>query len=238
MKNIFKIAGREFRAYFTSPIAYVYLLTFLVLTTWIFFRTFFLIGQADIRPFFSMMPWVFLFFIPAVSMGKWSEEIKLGTIETICTLPIRNGEIVIGKFLAGLGLLSTALLLTIPLAFSVSLIGDLDWGPVMGGYIGLIFLGGAYLAIGLAVSSLTGNQIVAFIIGVTASFILLIAGTPMIIGGERGVIAELLQYIGLGTHFSSISRGVIDSRDIVYYISIIGFFLYLNLIFVRTRARR
>jgi gliding motility-associated transport system permease protein len=238
MKNVFKIAWREFKAYFMSPIAYVCLITFLVLSSWIFFRGFFLIAQADLRLFFGMMPWIFLFFVPAVAMGKWSEEIKLGTIETLCTLPIRNGEIVVGKFLAGLGLISTALLLTLPVAISVSLIGDLDWGPVIGGYAGLVFLGGAYLAIGLAVSSITKNQIVAFIIGVTASFVLLIAGTSTITGGGRGVFAELMQYMGLGTHFSSIARGVIDSRDIIYYLSVIGFFLYVNLLFVRTRARR
>lgn len=237
MRSIWTIARREFVAYFISPIAYVYLITFLVITSWLFFRGFFLIGQADMRAFFGMMPWIFLFFVPAVAMGKWAEERKLGTLEILCTLPIRDAEIVIGKFAAGLGLIVTALVLTLPIALTVWLVGDLDWGPVVGGYIGLIFLGGAYLSVGLTISSLTENQIIAFILGVAVSFVLLIIGTPIIVGGGRGLLTQALQYLGLATHFSSIARGVIDSRDVVYYLSVIGFFMYLNFKAVRTRAR-
>ncbi|MFA4874241.1 MAG: ABC transporter permease [bacterium] len=237
MNAIKTIAWREFRAYFTSPIAYVYLITFLVAVNWIFFRTFFLIGQADMRTFFEMMPWVFLFFVPAVAMGKWAEERKLGTLEILFTLPLRDSQIVAGKFAAGLMLIAAALLLTLPAAFTVSLMGNMDWGPVIGGYLGLLFLGGAYLAVGLFVSAFTDNQIIAFIGGVALSFFLLIIGTPLVVGGATGLFSQAMQYAGLGTHFLSIARGVIDSRDIVYYLSVIWFFIYLNLEILRARAR-
>lgn len=238
MAAIWTIARREFRAYFISPIAYVYLTTFLVVVNWFFFRGFFIIGQADMRTFFAMMPWIFLFFVPAVAMGKWAEERKLGTLEILFTLPIRDRDIVIAKFAAGISLIITALFLTLPIALTVTLVGNMDWGPVVGGYIGLIFLGGAYLSIGLVVSALTENQIIAFIVGVVASFILLVAGTPMVVGSASNIATQAIQYMGLGTHFETIARGVVDSRDIVYYASMIGFFLFLNLQALKTRARR
>lgn len=236
--NIMTITRREYSAYFLSPIAYVYLITFLAIVNWIFFRGFFLIGQADLRQLFGMMPWVFLFFVPAVAMGKWAEERKQGTLEILFTLPIADIDIVLAKFFAGLGLIATALALTIPTAFTVALLGNLDWGPAIGGYLGLLFLGGAYLSVGLAISSATENQIVAFILGVAISFILLITGTPMIAGGSGGSLAYAMQYLGFATHFESISRGVVDSRDIVYYLSTIGFFLFVNFKILETRARR
>ncbi len=238
MKNIWTITKREFTAYFVSPIAYVYLITFLVVTNWLFFRTFFVLGQADMRLFFGLIPWIFLFFVPAVAMGKWAEERKLGTLEVLFTLPVCLLDIILGKFLAGLGLIATALLLTLPMALTIAGLGDLDWGPVIGGYIGSLFLGGAYLAVGLTISSLTENQIIAFILGVAASFGLLIIGTPMIAGGSSGPIAQVLQYMGLEMHFTSIARGVIDSRDLIYYSSVIGFFLYVNRKLLETFARR
>lgn len=237
MKNIWTIAWREFAAYFISPIAYVYLLTFLIATSWVFFRSFFVIGQTDMRVFMSLMPWIFLFFVPAVAMGKWAEERRQGTLEILFTLPVRSIYIVLAKFSAGLALISTALLLTLPLASTVALLGDLDWGPVIGGYFGLILLGGSYLSIGLFVSALTENQIVAFILGVIASFVLLMIGTPLIVGGGSNLGTQIIQYLSLGLHFDSIARGVIDSRDVVYYLSVIIFFLFLNLKVLDTRAR-
>jgi len=233
MISTWTIAKREFKAYFLSPIAYVFLITFLVVVNWIFFRGFFLIGQADFRPMFSMMPWIFLFFAPAVAMGKWAEERKLGTLELMLTLPVKGYQLVIAKFVAGLTLIACAILFTLPVALSVSMVGDLDWGPVIGGYVGTVLLGGAYLSIGLFFSSLTENQIIAFILGVVACFILFIIGSPLVIGGAKGMLAGVFQYLALGGHFDSIARGVIDTRDIVYYISVIGFFLYLNLLVIR-----
>ena len=228
MKNIFTITKREFLAYFHSAIAYVYLAVFLLVISWIFLRQFFVLGEADLRVFFSFTPWVFLFFVPATAMSKWSEEQKQGTLEVLCTLPVHDYQLILGKFFAGLSLIATALLLTLPLAFTVSFLGPLDWGPVIGGYLGLLFLGGSYLAIGLMVSSLTKNQIVAFLLGVLFCFFIYVLGTPLVTGGSRSLFAQLLQYLGLGMHFQSIARGVIDSRDIIYYLSVITFFLYLN----------
>lgn len=237
-KTVWIIAKREFKAYFLSPIAYVYLITFLVLVNWLFFKSFFLMGQADLRALFGMMPWVFLFFVPAVSMGKWAEERKLGTLEILFTLPIRDESIVVGKFIAGLALIVCAILMTLPAAFTVFLLGDMDLGPAIGGYIGTIFLGGAYLAIGLTVSSLTENQIIAFIIAVVACFLMLVIGTPLVVGGTGGMLSSALQYAGLAAHFDSISRGVVDSRDVIYYLSAILFFLFVNFRILKNRARK
>lgn len=235
MKPIWTIAKREYKAYFLSPIAYVYLITFLVIMNLLFFRGFFLVGQAELRPMFALMPWVFLFFAPAVAMGKWAEEKKFRTLELLLTLPVKDYQVVVAKFLAGLALIASAILLTLPVAITVSLIGDLDWGPVIGGYLGAVLLGGAYLSIGLFFSSLTENQIIAFILGVVGCFVLFAVGFPIIIGGAKGIVAGTMQYLALGEHFHSIARGVIDTRDVIYYLSIIGFFLFLNLKVVKAR---
>jgi len=235
---MFAIARREYKAYFLSPIAYVYLVTFLVAANWLFFRGFFVIGQADMRAFFDMLPWIFLLLVPAVTMGKWAEERKLGTLEILFTLPVRDIDIIMGKFLAGLGLIATALALTLPAAFTVSIVGNLDWGPVIGGYVGALLMGGAFLSLGLAISALTESQIIAFVGGVAASFVMLLIGTPFVTGGAANPVTEVLAYLGLGTHFASISRGVIDSRDIFYYVSFIGFFMYLNWRILKAFARR
>lgn len=235
MNIVWTIARREFKAYFVSPMAYIYLTAFLVLVSWLFLRSFFLIGEASLRPFFGLMPWVYLFFVPAAAMGKWAEEKKTGTIELLFTYPIAEPHIVMGKFLAGLGLILAALLFTFPLPVILALTGDPDWGPVIGGYTGLVFLGGAYLAIGLWVSSLTENQIIAFIVGVVVCFFLFIIGEPIVTTGLPHTVVALLQYLGLGSHFESIGRGVLDTHDLIYYLSVIGFFLFLNL---RSQAGR
>lgn len=237
MNGIFTIAGREFKSYFLSPIAYVYLIAFLVITNWVFFHGFFLIGQADLRPLFTIMPLVFLFFVPAVAMGRWAEERKTGTLELLFTLPVKDWEAVAAKFLAGLMLVAVTTLLTLPAVITADLVGDLDWGPVVGGMLGTVLLGGAYLSISLTFSALTENQIIAFILGVVGCFVMLIVGTPLVAGGSGGLWASVATYAGLGTHFQSIARGVIDTRDIVYYFSVIGFFLYMNLVVVRTRTK-
>lgn len=236
MNTIWIITKREFKAYFVSPIAYIYLITFLVLVHWLFLRGFFLMGQANLRAFFSLMPWVYLFFVPAIAMGKWSEERKQGTIELLFTMPVRESDVLIGKFLAGLGLLSVALALTLPLPLTVMLLGNTDGGPVIGGYLGLVFMGGAYLAIGLWISSLTDNQIIAFILGVVACFALFILGEPLVTIGLPAPIVSFFQYLSLGSHFESIGRGVIDSRDVVYYLSIIALFLFFNWKSLEARA--
>jgi len=232
------IFRKEFKSQFSSPAGFVFLTAFLVLSAWLFFRIFFIAGQASMRPFFSFMPWLFLFFVPAAAMRAWAEERKLGTDEILLTLPVRDWEVVVGKFLAGLAFLGLAIALTFPLVITVSALGDPDPGPIIGGYAGLLLLGAAYLAIALFASSLTENQIVAFIVGITLSFALFIVGEDLVLIAVPHWMAPVLRYAGLGQHFASITRGVIDSRDLVYYLSVIGFFLFLNTRSVESRKWR
>jgi ABC-2 type transport system permease protein len=235
MKTILTIFWKEFRGYFNSPIAYIFIISFLVFTNWLFFKGFFLMNQASLRSFFSILPWVFLFLAPAVTMRSWAEEKKLGTIELLMTLPVKDYEVVLGKFLASFIFLIVTLLCSIPLPLTVMLVGNPDIGPIWGGYLGAFFMGGAYLAIGCFASSLTENQIVAFIIAIFLSFALLIIGENLVIMNLPAALVPVFTFLGLGAHFESIGRGVIDSRDIIYYISIIGFFLFLNGLSVESR---
>ena len=235
MKNILTIFQKEFKSYFNSPIAYIFIITFILFSSWLFFRTFFLIGQAHLRPLFSIFPWLFLILAPSITMRAWAEEKKMGTIEVLMTLPLKDYEVVVGKFLASFFFMITTVVLTFPLAITVYSLGTPDTGSIIGGYIGAILMGGAYLAIGLFCSSLTNNQIVAFIISTVSCFILLIIGEDIVLMSAPDTIAPLFSYLGLGTHFESISRGVIDSRDLIYYFSTIGFFLFLNTLALESR---
>lgn len=238
MKNILTIAWREYRVFFRSPIAYVFLGVFLLLTNLLFFADFFINNQASLRNLFGMLPVTFLLFAPALSMGKWAEERKLGTLEILFTLPVRDHEIIIGKFFSCLLLLATTLLATLPLTITVALLGALDMGPVLGGYLGTFFLGAAYLSLGLFMSSLTENQIVAFIGGVFACTFFLLLSAPAIFGSDANWFAALLQYLSFGPHFRSIARGVIDTRDVLYYLSVTGFFLACQAKVLQLKARR
>ena len=229
MNNIAAIFKKEFRSYFNSPIAYIFITFFLALSAWFFFRGFFIISQANMRGFFTVMPWLYLFFVPAVTMKLWAEERKLGTVEILMTLPIKDFEVVLGKYLASFALLGVTILLSLSLPISVASLGDPDGGPIVGGYIGLLLMGAAYLSIGLFASTLTENQIISFIVGIGLCFVLLIIGEDIVLFNISSPwLASLFSYLGLGTHFSSLLRGVIDSRDIIYYFSLIGFFLYLS----------
>ncbi|MEI6127759.1 MAG: ABC transporter permease subunit [Pseudomonadota bacterium] len=228
MKNILTIFWKEFKAYFSSPVAYIFIISFLVVTNWLFFRSFFLTNQASLRPLFSLMPWVFLFLAPAITMRSWAEEKKLGTIEILMTLPVREYEIVVAKFLSSFIFLALALGLTFPLALTVMLLGAPDPGPIWGGYVGAGLLGGAYLAIGLFASSITENQIISFIVAIVICFAFLIVGENFVLYSVPSALGPLFSYLGLGSHFQSIGRGVLDSRDMVYYMSMIGFFLFIN----------
>ena len=238
MQNINAIFKKEFRSYFNSPIAYIFITFFLGISSWLFFQTFFLVNQAEMRDFFGLMPWIFLFFIPAVTMKLWAEEKKIGTAEILMTLPVRDYEVVVGKFLASFGLLAITALFSLGLPFSVIYLGDPDGGTIVCGYIGLLLMGGAYLAIGLFASTLTENQIIAFILGITICFVLLIIGTDYVLFSTPDWLYPIFSYLGLSAHYSSILRGVIDSRDIIYYFSIIGFFLYLSTLSVESRKWR
>jgi len=235
MNNITAIFKKEFKAYFLSPIAYVFITVYLVVTNFLFFQGFFIVNEADMRSYFSILPWIFLIFIPAVTMRIWAEEKKLKTMELLLTWPISDLEVVIGKFLASLGFLAAVILLSISVPITIAVLGNPDPGPIVGGYLGTLLMGGAYLAIGLWISSLTENQIVAFILGVVVTFVLFMIGNPFVTMVAPSWAVPTLTYLGLGSHFDSIGRGVLDSRDIVYYCSVIGFFLFLNILSLESR---
>lgn len=228
MDNILTIFRKEFKTFFISPIAYIFIVVYLVVTNFLFFQSFFLINQADMRSYFSILPWIFLLFVPAITMRSWAEEKKLKTLELLLTWPISDFQAVAGKFLASFSFLAITILLSISVPITVSLLGSPDLGPIIGGYIGALLMGAAYLAIGLWISSFTENQIVAFILGVVITFALFIVGNPFVTMAAPSMLIPVLNYIGLGNHFQSIERGVLDTRDILYYFSVIGFFLFLN----------
>ncbi len=228
MDNIMTIFKKEFKTFFISPIAYIFIVVYLVVTNFLFFQSFFLINQAEMRSYFSILPWIFLLFVPAITMRSWAEEKKLKTLELLLTWPISDLQVVAGKFLASFCFLAITILLSISVPITISLLGSPDPGPIIGGYIGALLMGAAYLAIGLWISSITENQIVAFILGVVITFALFIVGNPFVTMAAPSMLVPVLNYIGLGNHFQSIERGVIDTRDILYYFSVIGFFLFLN----------
>jgi ABC-2 type transport system permease protein len=218
MKQIFRIFNREFRAYFVSPIAYIVISVFLLVTGWFFFTTFFIYNQANLRNFFTMLPITFSFVIPAVTMRLFSEEISVGSYETLLTMPVSTLDVVLGKFLAGVVFVALMLIPTLSYPLTVSFLGQLDWGPVAGGYIGAVLLGSAFSAVGLFASSLTRNQITAFIIGMAICFSLTLLDR-MLLFLPRSLLG-VLGYLGADFHFQNISKGIIDSRDILYFLSI------------------
>jgi ABC-2 type transport system permease protein len=228
MRNFYAIFKKEFKSYFNSPIAYIFITVFLVLSNWLFLRGFFLAGQASMRNFFSLMPVMFLGFVPAITMRLWAEEKKLGTMEILMTLPVRDHEVVLGKFCASFCFLILTVGLSFPLVITVAALGDPDGGPIIGSYLGVLLMGGAYLAIGLFISSLTENQIIAFIISFVVILTLMIIGWDIVLFAVPGRLVPIFSYLGIGAHFDSIGRGVIDSRDLIYYFSVTGFFLSLN----------
>jgi len=237
MNRIRAIARREFAAYFNSPIAYVFLLAFAGAAVFTFFNIhgFFARGQADLRGLFESIPALTLFLVPALTMRLWAEEEKLGTIEMLMTLPARDEELVAAKFLASWALFGLALFLTIPLAFTAASLGQLDWGPVIGGYLGSLLLGAAYLAAGQFVSSVTENQILAFILALTVCMLLYGIGTDTFTALFSDRTAGILRELGTGSRFHSIGRGVIDLRDLVYYLSITTAFLAATVAALRVK---
>lgn len=235
MKHILAIIKKELRLYFNSPMAYIFITVFLVLSSWLFFRQLFIGNQATMRDYFTLMPWIFLFLVPAITMRLWAEEKKSGTLEVLLTFPVKDYEVVLGKFFSSLIFLGISLGCSLILPLIVMYIGDPDIGVIFTSYIGTLLLGGAYLAIGLWVSSVTDNQIVAFIIAIAISFLFLIVGEPIVTFFIPNFFVPIFQYLGLNTHFMSIARGVLDSRDIVYYVSFIFFFLYLNMSSIESR---
>lgn len=228
MNHVWIIARKELRAYFNSPLAYIFINVFLVVSSWLFFQNYFVNAQADMRYFFDLMPWLFLFIVPAITMRVWAEEKKLGTIELLLTMPIKDVHIVLGKFLAAFLFLAIALLLSFMVPVVVRWSGPADLGVIFASYLGTLFLGGAYIALGIWLSAFTDNQIIAFILSIVASFVFFIISQVFVLQSVPNFLAAFFQFLGLGSHYTSITRGVIDSRDILYYVSFIGFFLFLN----------
>ncbi|QOL25084.1 Gldg family protein [Thalassotalea sp. LPB0316] len=232
--NIFRIAKKEVSLFFASPIAYLFIGAFVAITLFIFFwgEAFFARNIADVRPMFEWMPVLLIFLCATLTMKLWSEERRSGTVEYVHTSSVPLWHFVVGKFFGCLVLLSVALLITLALPITVSFIGELDWGPVISGYLAVLLLGSAYLAIGLAVSAKSHNQIVSLISASFISGIFFVIGTPVITDmfGHQG--AELLRQLGTGARFEDITRGVIDARDLYYYLSLTLVFLALNTYFL------
>lgn len=222
--HISHVFRKEFRVYFVTPIAYIVISIFLVLTGWFFFSTFFLYDQAELRDFFGLLPVVFAFIVPAVTMRLFSEEYNVGSYEILITMPVTYTDVVLGKFLAAAAFVAVMMIPTLSYAISVAFIGDLDWGPVAGGYIGAVLLGASFSAVGLFASALTRNQIVAFIIGMIICFAFTIVDKILFFLPES--MLGFFQYIGADHHFQNIAKGVVDSRDLLYFLSFIFVALY------------
>lgn len=224
MRQAFFIFKREFRTYFVSPIAYIVISFFLLVTGWFFFTTFFLYNQASLRNFFSLLPIIFSFVVPAITMRLFSEEFNVGSYETLLTMPVTFLDVVLGKFLASVAFIVAMLIPTLAYPLTVGFLGQLDWGPVAGGYTGAILLGAAFSAIGLLASSMTRNQIIAFITGMAICFTLVLIDKMLFFLPRFSLV--FFQYLGADHHFQNISKGIIDSRDILYFLSISFIGLY------------
>ncbi len=230
MTDILRITRKELSSFFGSPVAYLFIGAFLAATLFVFFwvEAFFSRNIADTRPLFDWMPLLLIFFAAALTMRLWSEERRAGTLELLTTLPVPTWRLVLGKFVAAWALFAIALFLTLPLPFTVALIGPLDWGPVIGAYLATLLLAAAYLAIGLFVSARTDNPMVALIGTTLIAAVFYLIGSPALtsLAGHGG--GELLRLLGSGSRFESITRGVIDLRDLYYYLSLVGAFLLLT----------
>jgi ABC-2 type transport system permease protein len=233
LHNVGPIFRRELRSYFNSPVAYVVIIVFLGIIGWFFTSNLFLMNVASLRVVFELVPLVFLFFVPAITMRLLAEEKKSGTLELLTTKPVRDVEIILGKFLAAWALLAAALAPTLLYVVSVGLLGSLDLGPVFTGYLGLLLMGGVYIAIGLLASSLTENQIVAFILSFLIILALFLLDKVLMYVPEA--FASTLEFLAIDFHFSNIARGVIDSRNIIYFGSLLGMSLYLATVSLERR---
>jgi ABC-2 type transport system permease protein len=238
MNHILTIMKKELRSYFLSPVALIFLGIFLIASFALFFRVednVFIRNLVDVRPLFRSLPLLLIFLVSAITMKQWSEEQKLGTLEILLTLPVKTHHLVIGKFLGGWLLCVLALALTISLPLTVDQLGNLDWGPVMGGYLGAVLLSGAYLAIGLCISARTDNQIVALMLTLVIGGIFYVIGGPTLTELVSADVAETFRDIGTSSRFESIERGLLDLRDLVYFLSLTVFFLALNVFFLEVK---
>ena len=240
MKSIWTITKRELAGYFNSPVAYVFLVIFLLMTA----AFTFLIGQfmdrnqATLQPFFMWHPWIYLFLVPAVGMRLWSEERRQGTMELLLTLPISLWHCIIGKFIASWLFLTLALVMTFPIWITVNYLGDPDHYVILASYIGSFFLAGAYLSITSMTSAFTRNQVISFILSVVICLFLILAGfqpvTDMLIQWAPGWLVNVVSSLSVMTHFFSFQRGVIDTRDLIFFLSLIGFSLFTTGVILRS----
>lgn len=235
MQKISALFKKELRLYFNSPIAYIFLLVFYSFSSWLFFRSFFLIGQNTMRSFFDFLPWTYLFLIPSLTMRLWAEEYRQGTIETLLTSSVSAAEAVIAKYLSAFSFLLIVLTTTLIIPISLSFIGGLDWGLLLASYIAALLLGSSFIALGALISSLTNNQIVAFIFTVIFCFLFFILGEPIVIFSIPGNIASIFEVFALGSHYGNIIRGVLDLHDLVYFLSFILVCLFFNLEILKSK---
>ena len=238
MRNTLTLFRRELFGYFATPVAYVFIVIFLILNGWITFYLggFFEQERADLQTFFNFHPWLYLFLIPAISMRLWSEERKAGTIELLMTLPVTMGQSVVGKFFAAWAFTAIALLLTFPIWLTVNYLGSPDNGVILASYVGSLLMAGAYLAIGAAISALTKNQVIAFVLSLMLCLVFILAGFPMVLdfvsGWAPGAVVDAIRSFSFLTHFNSITKGVIDLRDVLFFGSLIAVCLFANAIFL------
>ncbi len=240
MNNILTIAGRELAAYFATPVATVFIVIFLVLQGAMTFNlgSFFDRGQADLSPFFTFIPWVFLLLIPAITMRLWAEERRQGTIELLLTLPITQGQAVLGKFLAAWAFCAIALVLTFPFVITVNLLGNPDNGVIASGYVGALLVAGAFLAVGSALSAATRNQVIAFVLAVAVCFVFAVASYPLVtdfLSRNTPALAEIARRLAVLDRYQAFTRGIVSLRDLVFFASFIGFWLFLNTVLVDQR---
>ncbi|MBN2232741.1 MAG: ABC transporter permease subunit [Deltaproteobacteria bacterium] len=233
MQQVLHILNKEWKDYFLSPIAYLVIAVFLLVTGWLFFSTFFIYNQADMRNFFGMLPITFAFVVPAITMKQFSEELNTGSYELLMTLPVSFRDVILGKFLACVLFIAVTLAPTLVYALCIALMGELDWGVVAGGYLGALLLGGAYAAVGLLASSLTRNQIIAYIVGIAVCFLLTIVD-KMLFFFPRHLLG-LVNHLAAEAHFRNIAKGIVDSRDLLYFFSIMFIGLYATHLTMRER---
>jgi len=236
MNGMSNVMRRELAGYFATPVAYVFLIIFLVMTGIFTFYLggFYERGFADLDPFFRFHPWLYLFLVPAISMRLWAEERRLGTIELLFTLPLTTTQAVLGKFLAAWLFIGLALLLTLPVWLTVNYLGSPDNGVILAAYLGSWMMAGGFLAIGSCMSALTRNQVVAFILSVVVCFLFLLSGLPMVMNLFKGwapqVLLDGIASLSVLRHFADVSKGVIDLRDLVYFVLLTGFWLVANVL--------
>lgn len=232
MNQVITLFKRELTGYFATPLAYVFIVIFLVLSGVFTFYLghFYERNQADLEPFFVFHPWLYLFLIPAIAMRVWADERKSGTIELLLTLPVTMGQAVLAKYLAAWCFVAIALALTFPMWLTVNYLGDPDNGVILAAYLGSLFMAGAYLAIGVCISALTRSQVIAFIVGVTVCFLLTMSGFSLVLDAFRGwlptALVDTVAGLSLLTHFQAISKGVLNLRDVVYFLAMIAAWLY------------